>query len=409
MKTYLFSIFVRFFLAFSGFLVFLLTAYLYGAEGRGVIGYGTSLFAVFGHLFSLNLGRGFLAETMQEEGKKPLLIGSFLTLNFLFGILASLFGLVFWFFSPAGRGMLTLEQALFFSMTSVFHIWTANGNFFFSSFLKTSLQEVVIFLVRIALIIFLGFLALFKNHNLDLFIGCYSVIIFLGVFAENVFLLKISKGKFLVKPDFKVFLQIIRKSFAHHIDYLAFNIFPLVLTVICATYISKADVGRVNFAIQIVNMIFLLAITANIRLTSYVSHAGFRARIAQYKKLFSFTLLLSATASVVIYFGLKISLMRFHFQQFDGVNELFIISALAVPGYILYQFLTPIWIELKKEKTMAAWHGANFIICLSLAPLFLSKYQAIGVMAIFAIFHMGIFIIQSGMFFKQFILKGIVN
>jgi len=405
LKTYLFSIFVRFFLAFSGFLVFILTAYLYGAEGRGVIGYGTSLFAIFGSLLSFNLGRGFLAETVQDGEKKRQLIGSFLTLNFIFGMTAILAGLLYWYFSSTGREMLSQRQVLLFSVISVFYIWTANGNFFFSSFLKTTLQEIIILSVRSLLVVFLGALVLLKNHNLDLFIGWYAAIIFIGVVVENIFLLKISQGKLLKKIDFAVFWQILDKTYIHHIDNLAFNIFPLVLTVICAAYISKADVGRVNFAIQIINMVFLLALTANIRLMAYVSDTGFRARISQYKKLFIFTMLASAAAIIVIYFGLNISLTRLHFRQFEGVGELFLISSMAIPGYVFYQFLTPIWIELKKEKTLAAWHVLNFLVCLLWTPLILKNYQTNGVMIIFGFFYVGIFLIQSGMFFKQFILK----
>ena len=395
-------------MAFSGFLVFILTAYLYGAEGRGIIGYGTSLFAIFGSLLSFNLGRGFLAETLQEIEKKRELIGSFLALNFIFGIIASIAGLLYWYFSPTGREMLSQRQVLLFSMTSLFYLWTANGNFFFSSFLKTTLQEIIIFLVRSLLIFFLGVLVLFKNHNLDLFIGWYAATIFIGVLVENIFLLKISHGKLFKKLDWKIFLRIIAKSWIHHIDNLAFGIFPLVLTVICAAYISKADVGRVNFAIQIVNMVFLLAVTANIRLMAYVSDSGFRAKISQYKKLFIFTFLTSILSVIVIYFGLKVSLAYFHFQQFEGVAELFLISSMAVPGFIFYQFLTPVWIELKKEKTLASWHVVNFSVCLSLTPMILKRYHTNGVMIIFGIFYVGVLLIQVGIFLKQFYLSHII-
>lgn len=402
LKTYIFSIFVRSFLAFSGFLVFVMTAYLYGAEGRGIIGYATSLYAIFGTLFSMNLGRSFLAETLQEEEKKHRLLGSFLTLNLLLGIVASIGGWLFWYFSPTGQQMLTCYQASLFALTSVFYIWTTNGNFFFSSFLKTSIQEVVILCVRLGLILVLGALVLMKNQNIDVFITIYAVVLFLGVFIENIFLLKIAKRHLFEKIHFKALYRILKKTFIHHVDYLAFNIFPLVLTVLCASYITKADVGRVNFAVQIINLIFLFAVTANIRATSYISASGFRTKISQYKKLFIFTFIASIIASAVVYTGIKISSNHFNFHQFEGVENLFAIACLAVPGYIMYQLLNPIWIELKKEKALAGLHFVNFAICIFLTPFCLREYRTIGVMYIFVIFHCGIFLIQFWMLCKSF-------
>lgn len=401
MKTYLFSIFVRFFLAFSGVLVFVLTAYLYGAEGRGIIGYATSLFSIAGLLLSFNLGRGFLAETMNEIPKRKEIIGSFLLLNFILGILASLGGLAYWYFSGEGKVMLTFQQALFFSATSLFYIWTSNGNFFFSSFFKTSLQELVILSVRVCLIIFLVLLAYLKIKDINVFIRWYSMILVAGVLAENILLIFISKGHFRAGLSLEIVRKIVVTSFFHHVDYLAFNLFPLVITVVCAGYLSKSDVGRINFAIQIINIVFLLAVTANIRLMAYIGHGGHRVQMGKFKKLFVYTLGLSIFASIGIYYFLRVALSYFHLGQFEGVSSLFLVSVLAIPGYILYQFLTPIWIEMKVEKRMAVLHSANFVVCIALSPFLLKEYGSMGAMAAFAVFHLGVLLIQLGSFFKS--------
>ena len=75
MHKYLFSLFVRLFVALSGFAVFIVTSRLFGAEGRGIIGLGTSLVSVFALLFSLNLGRVFLSEVKRNETRRFELIG----------------------------------------------------------------------------------------------------------------------------------------------------------------------------------------------------------------------------------------------------------------------------------------------------------------------------------------------
>ena len=73
MKLFLFTLFVRFFVAFSGLVVFVISSKLYGAEGRGLIGFGTSIVSLFGLLLSFNLGRSFLCFLLLKNKASRLL------------------------------------------------------------------------------------------------------------------------------------------------------------------------------------------------------------------------------------------------------------------------------------------------------------------------------------------------
>ncbi len=84
MNRYFFTLFVRFFVAFSGFVVFVVSSKLFGAEGRGIIGFGTSLDSIVGLLLSFNLGRSFLFETKKKGALKQKLLPNFLAINYLF-------------------------------------------------------------------------------------------------------------------------------------------------------------------------------------------------------------------------------------------------------------------------------------------------------------------------------------
>ncbi len=409
MKTYLYSIFVRSFLAFSGFLVFLLTASLYGADGRGVIGFGTSLFAVTGIVFSSNLGRAFLSRTKQNEAKKKNELKSFLKLNLFLSVISAVAGVVYWYFSDTARAMLSLQQVLCFSLTSFFYVWSVNGNSFFASFLATKRQENIILGTRLALLFFLVLLFIEKSSSLVSFVAGYSLILFVGVLIEMYFL---GKSFGLTGTPFFLSRQavtvMLKDSFFHHLDHLFFYLFPLILTVLSAAYLSKADVGRFNFVLQMISLVFLFAMTANIRLTAYVSDVGFRARSTQFKKLFWATFAASAVCVPLIGVGFSIAISYFKLQQFEGVQWLFLTCSISVPGYVIYQFFSPIWVELRREKYAAMAHGLNFVFCLSLAPVIMQRYSLQGLVVLFGLFYCGLIAAQF-ILYRKFIRPILLN
>lgn len=394
LKSYLFTIFSRVFLALSGFLVFLLTSYLYGPEGRGILGYATSIFATLGIALSFNLGRSFVAETVQNDLKKKELLGKFLTLNFILGCIAAAIGLVYLLYSETGKSMLTPTQAYLFAMTSLFFIWSANGNYFFSTFFKTNLQDLSILGVRLFLIITLGIIVVLNDKNFDHFVLIYCVILTAGVLIENLILLHNVKATLIHKPDILALWKIIKKSFFHHVDYLAFHTVPFLLTIISASFLTKGDIGKVNFTFQVLNIVFLFSVTANIKITALVSHSGYKANLKQFKKLVYFTLGISVVSSVCLYLGLEYTIAQGWLTQFEGAQKLFLLSTLSVPGFFIYYILSPIWIELKKQKTTAILHSLNFIVCLLSAYFLIREYQMNGVMYAYGVFSAGVVLIQ---------------
>ncbi len=399
MRSYLFSILIRFYLAFSGFLVFLLTATLFGAEGRGIIAYGTSLFAMISIIFSANLGRTFLAATKQNEPLKRSYIRQFLKLNCLLTLAAAIVGIMYWSLSPSALEILSPLQAICFSATSLFYVWSINGNAFYASFVATKKQENIILVIRTCLILLLGFLYLTKEKSLDYFIVCYSLLLFAGSLTEILWLY------FNCTPAEKIECKpnggILKDSLFHHMDFLSFNIFPLFLTVLLASFVAKAEVGRFNFALQIINLIFLFSTTANIRLITYVSDVGFRLRMTQFKKLFWATLALSALSIFILSFVIDWVTTHTSFEQFKGAAWMFLICGLAVPGYILYQFFSPIWIEMHRQKQAAQAHALNFIIFLLISPFIIANFKLAGAVWLFALFHFGL-ILTQGYLYRQY-------
>ncbi|AZZ36573.1 hypothetical protein CIK05_07150 [Bdellovibrio sp. qaytius] len=393
----MFSIFARVFLAGSGFLVFIVSARLFGAEGRGVISYGVSLFAFSSIIFSFSLGKTFIAATSQKNDLKSAYIFSFLALNFLASVCASLFGVLFWCLSESAQSILTFHELLAFSIMPFFFVWSFNGTSFFAAFLKTTRQEIIIFFSRLLLVIMLGIYLYFKLVDVRSFIFAYSLILVFGVMCEQIYLFFNIKGhdRFISR---EFLAESFRKTFWPHLDFLSFNAFPLILIVMSGVFLSKAALGRANFSIQLINFVFLLSTTANIRLSAYISDVGIRQRSQQFIKLLKITFAASLALVLMIYIALPMMTRLSFFSSFDGIEKLFLWISISVPGYMLYQFLNPIWLEASNMQWTAKSSFVNLVINMLLLPFLVTYYGELGIVLSFSLFHVVLLVVQWLMF-----------
>lgn len=368
-------------------MVFLVSAKLFGSEGRGIISYGTSIFASLGLLFSFNLGRTFLIETNKRESLKKDYLVSYLFLNFYAFLLTLIIGALFWAASESAQKILEPKTIIPLALTSFYYVWLVNGNSIYAAFLKTPLQDTIILTTRFILLSFLISFLAFDIKDLSNFILFYSIILSLGALTEIGVLIYVVQPRLDLLPR-KEIVKTFMKSLTPHLDYLAFNCYPLILVVISGWYLEKAQIGRVNFALQIVNLIFLLSTTANIRVSAYMSDVGIFERKKQFNKLFKYTLLASIMAVSVIYFALRIVTKTSYFDSFDGVWKLFLIAAFSIPGYLMYQFFSPLWLEKKRVKESAYLNLFFLVVCISISPYFLKKWNEVGMVSLFSIFHL---------------------
>ena len=99
MYNYLFSLFCRYSIVLSGFIVFIFTSYQFGPEGRGIIAIGGSIISIIGIIFSFNLGRSFISLTKQNKNLKENLIKSYIKLHLILIFLATFVAFIYMFFS----------------------------------------------------------------------------------------------------------------------------------------------------------------------------------------------------------------------------------------------------------------------------------------------------------------------
>lgn len=324
---------------------------------------------------------------------------SFVILSLGSSLMVALASILFWFFSTSAKTILDLKTLMALIFSSLFYVWSMNGHVYWASFQKTHIQERIILVSRFVLISMLGAFYFWGSHDITLFLIGYSLILFLGSAFEIVFLLKMVKPSHEPLTSIEYF-NIFKNSFWPHLDYLMFNAFPLALIILAGKYVNASSLGRINFVIQSINFIFLFSTTASIRVNMYVSAVGFRAKISQLKKLMMATFAISLVAAFSAWVILLIVFKKGFLITFLGVENLFLYAILSIPGYMVYQFSSPILLELGLIRKSALLNTVNFLFFVALSFYVLPRYREFGAIILFSSFHLGLLFTQGMVFFN---------
>ena len=384
MKAYFFTLFVRFFIAFSGLVVFVVSSKLYGAEGRGVIGYGTSMISFFSLLLSFNLGRSFLFETKNNKKRKKKLLPNFLAINYLLIIVGIFVTAIFWFFNKNAKLFIDSKTMIAFLILIPSLVWSVNGNSFYAALNKTPNQDIILLVQRVILIIVVLLVFVLNIKSVTLFIYLYSLVHFFGALTEMLFLGNPHKGFYEIKKMGRYFSN--TKNV--HIDYLAFNLFPLILILLSAFSLTLTELGKLNFLIQLINFVFLFSIVASIRVKTYVAFNGTSHHNTSIKKLYLFTYLVSIISIGLIFFSLKTNFFSEHFSSFSDLSTFFLIISLAIPGYIAYQFMYPALIEYNQIHHSMKINLSILVVLASISPSVVKLYGLLGSVGLFSLFYL---------------------
>jgi O-antigen/teichoic acid export membrane protein len=390
MNKYLFTLFVRFFVAVSGFVFFIVSSKLFGAEGRGIIAFGTSLVSLIGFSLSFNLGRSFLFKAKKNEKLKNMYLPNFLAINYLLIIVGFLTSILFWFFSYRAREIIDFPLILAFAILLPYYLWSVNGNIFFSTLNQTPRQDLVILIQRITLITFALLAFMLNLKSFTTFFFAYAIILGCGALSEMIILGSPLRG---FSQVFRIGDYISDSKYLH-IDYLAFHSFPLILILLASLLFKLSQLGILNFMIQLINFVFILSIVAGIRVKTYVAEKGMAQYAESIKKLFLFTIALSVFLIAFIYLFLGTEFFHTYFSSFGDVASYFLIISLAVPGYIAYQFTYPILIEYNQINLSMKINLLILIILVSLAHPILKLYGLVGGVSLFALFYLLVLLAQ---------------
>lgn len=384
---------MRFFIAITGLLAFIVSARLYGPEGRGLIAYGTSIISIFALILSFNLGRSFFIETSKDGMLKEKLINEYIGLNFLLLAVTVIAIFIYWFLSPSLRSTFTAQQLVIFSMIAPYYLWSVNGTVIFAVMNFTYKQEIVILITRILLVIFLIVVAIKRSFQIESFIFGYGLILGGGAIVEMLLLGNPLKG-ISSGLGFSRFINHLKNSKWPHLDYLSFNTFPLFLIIIGTIHLGLLEVGRLNFAIQLVSFVFLLSVVASIRVKSYVASHNSSFYLERIKIIFFATLLSSLIFSFIIFFALRSRLYNEYFSAFGDMHTLFLLLILSLPGYMAYQFLYPISMKNNHIELSAKFNLSIFCLFLIIALIAVPIWQSVALCLIYVGFHVAAMCIQ---------------
>lgn len=393
MKKYLFSLFIRFVIALSGLTVFLISLKLFGFAGRGIMAYGMSIFSTFGILLSFNLGRAFLRNIQENHIATINLLNQVLLMNLFFMLVCGVVSILFWLAADSAQSNILIKTFFIYSLIIPYCIWSINGPVIFASIQRTFHQDLVILITRIVLIIF-GVLFLYlKIDSLNLFIFIYCLILSGGALLEMLILydFRINFFKILNKNDG---LKILRDSIPGHLDFIAFNLYPALLILIAGISLDKDEIGEINYVIQMINLIFIFGFVASLKVKSYTAVVGFRNRLHQIVKLMLFTTAISIVTFLCVDLVISYGALDYFNPDLHKLRKLYLITGIAIFGYIMYQFSYPIILESGLIKQFSKLNWINLVILVCASFILIPKLGQQSVVLFFSIFHV-LFIITS--------------
>lgn len=327
-----------------------MTAHLYGSSGRGFFAFGTSIVATSATVFSLSLGRIFLSHYFDNRDRNIQSLRQFIKLNWLMSFFSIVIVLLYWATSEFTRNTFHFVSIFALSLTSISYIWLTNGLYFFSTIDKQHLQDRAIIISR-SLIIFFNVCVLFFSRSylveIDVYLVAHCALTLFATIYEMHTLKKHtpagSKLPFLSNSDL---INIVRKDFLTHLENLSIHLYPLFFTLIIAKTMDLKNVGIFNFHIQLLGVVYLVAIVFGGRAVSLRTKPTEPSRNSV-SILITKSMALSLIGVVATIVLLEVGFFESVSKDFANQTQNYLIMALSVPGFLLYQIGLPVVLEKK--------------------------------------------------------------
>lgn len=249
-----FAVILRSSQVIGGFAIFLLSSYLYGPEGRGIISFLTSFYMTLGLVISLGLGRvayQIISSNKDKAREVFLTLIRYTNLIAILAIVISTIGILLKErVSPDSTSLSPWYFLLVVGMLP-YYTWYNFSNYLFGSTQQTVLHERVIFITRFSQVVILGLSAL-ARIPISYFILLFGITAYLIFFVESKLLLNSQKE--ISATDFKQSKEILKSLLLQakwpFIDSLALSSAPFALFLL-GLYVSHNELGHFNFAMQL--------------------------------------------------------------------------------------------------------------------------------------------------------------
>jgi O-antigen/teichoic acid export membrane protein len=255
-----YTFFSRFTEVIFGVLVLVLSARLFGAEGRGYFTACTSVAAIFGTLCSLNIGRGLYADICDSAESVEEYVKSRFSSIVMIASALSLMGI-------AGYGIAYLQDfkaladvpgvpVVAFSIYVPCLIWAGVANTLFSSLGALQDKNNIALGSKLAFCLALGAVYYLGGLTFNSFCGLFVGFSFVGLIAEASFL---KRRYFSRHPPFAPdVIRLAKKSIAWYPDLVGGYLISGAVSAIVAYFLPPREVGIFGVAMQLYAVGFML-------------------------------------------------------------------------------------------------------------------------------------------------------
>lgn len=334
----------------SALVIFLISSYLYGPEGRGAISFLTALYAVLGLLLSFGVGRAVYQRTTNNpETADDLYISTIRFINILSVLVAVVSSALFLFYIVTNHGSMKSDFLNFILFLGYFPyaVWQYISNFFFTASRKTELHDKITIATRCGQITILLITILCKLE-INSFIFLYGATSYLVYFVESKALLYTAKTKDSWMTSLRKLYALKNELKWPYIDSLSQMLAPLAIFIM-GLLITKEDLGHYNFTLQIISTLYFPLWLLSIKIQEQLSDGTSNIRSTIIKGGFISIIPISL---VLIALALTIPPILPHvgLSKFNASMSLLKALLMTVPLVGAYYVFLAIWVSTHRPK-----------------------------------------------------------
>lgn len=314
------------------FIIFLLSAKMFGPEGRGVVSSLVASVTLIGSFFGFSIGRIVMNEVLKHGVPPEVYLQNnyanyfaILILSTIASILCTISLLVFF---PGFFGEISFVYIAIIFLGLPYYVWSSYSIYFYSIIGKTLIQNKITIIVKFIFLALLGGLFFLNMLTLKAFIWLFSFINLLQFFTDQFYLRK--RIKYNLKVNRREIVLLFKKSTMIHIDTVGYILYSSLVVVILNIYLPVKDVGYFNFAAQLISIILVVPTIVSQFLNAEIAKLGCDGVWPLQKKIILLTCVVVLLIAGAAYFLLPMLILVFKlkFQPSIPIFKLLIFSLL---------------------------------------------------------------------------------
>lgn len=349
LARFAYSVIFRSSIIASALAVFLISSYMFGPSGRGVISFVGSFYFASSLLLSFGLARVAYQNVTKRESDSPHILPA--AVGFVYLLSLAIFLIVI--------GVCTVMESADFLPGAVrpihfvllfgwftYNLWLNFSNFLFSAVGRTNEHEVFIFITRVGQVLILSTL-LFYRVSLEVFLLFYSITCILIVLIESAVLLG-RDGIARIPKSIQRIRDLFSGAFWSYADNIAQSAYPLAIFVI-GIFVSNASLGNYHFSLQVLSALIFPFVVLQIKIQEWLVPVSAKRRPKLIFKYLKYTFL-GGTLISLVGFVIPFLLPFIGLADFSESTPILKTLLITIPLYGLYTVFQGIWVVLHRAQ-----------------------------------------------------------